>query len=384
MIPVQEPGRLAAERREKEERVQRYLADHGLDAVVLSRVENFAWLTAGGYNRIVATEEAGAATLVYTRDGGKYVVTNVSEARRIREEELSGSRWGEEPAGPEGPYGAGSAASGWSVAACRWDEDQGEVLRRVLGRRRAAADTPGWGLEPAAHFQRLRYQLTETERERLRWLCREAGRSVADACRRHQPGESEYQAAARVHEALVPHGIHPAVVLVAGDERIFRYRHPVAVDRPVARYLMVVVVAEKWGLHAAATRFVSFGALSDELQRKYEAVASVDNAFIGATRPGAPVADVFRTAVEAYRAAGYGEEWQLHHQGGAIGYAPREYLGTAGSAEVVLENQAFAWNPSITGAKVEDTILVTASGSENLTAQPDWPLVAGRPLPLIR
>lgn len=384
MILDQDHGRLTAERQEKESRVLRYLEGHGLDAIVLGRVENFAWLTAGGYNRIVATEAAGAASLVYSRDGGKYVVTNVSEARRIREEELSGRRWPEGTAGEEGPFGGGRTAGGWQVVSCRWDESQAAVLKRVLGARRAVADTPDWGLPLADGFNRLRYHLTETEVERLRWLSREAGRSVADACRLHQPGESEYQAAARVHEALVPQGIHPAVVLVAGDERITRYRHPVAVDRPVHRYLMVVVVAEKWGLHAAATRFVSFGALSAELQRKYEAVATVDNAFIGATRPGAAVADVFRKAVEAYRQAGFANEWQLHHQGGAIGYAPREYLGTADSLEVVLENQAFAWNPSITGAKVEDTVLVTAGGYENLTAQEDWPLLDGRPLPLIR
>jgi hypothetical protein len=45
----------------------------------------------------------------------------------------------------------------------------------------------------------------------------------------------------------------------------------------------------------------------------------------------------------------------------------------------VLENQAFAWNPSIVGAKQEDTILCTASGIEVLTAPSSaWPQLVGR------
>lgn len=365
MSIVQSPALLEAERREKESRVQAYLAERGLGALVLTRVENFSWLTAGANNRIVTTEEAGAASLVYTADGGKYVITNVSEARRMAEEEFAGL--------------------GWDVRSTRWDQSQAYLIHEALNGRRAVADTAGLpGIELAGGFQRLRYQLTEAEVERLRWLCHLAGTAVADACREHQPGETEYVAAARVHEALAPHGVTPTVVLVASDDRILRYRHPVPTTKPVERYLMVVVVAEKWGLHAAATRFVHFGALPDELQRKYEAVTAVDRALIGATRPGADVRAIFQTGLKAYADAGFGDEWMLHHQGGAIGYAPREYLATADTAEVVLPNQAFAWNPSITGAKTEDTILATPAGPEVLTTVEDWPLVGGRPGPLVR
>ena len=66
----------------------------------------------------------------------------------------------------------------------------------------------------------------------------------------------------------------------------------------------------------------------------------------------------------------------LHHQGGAAGYEPREYLGTPSAQDVVAAGQVFAWNPSITGVKSEDSILVGTGGNEVLTEIPSWPTLS--------
>ena len=141
---------------------------------------------------------------------------------------------------------------------------------------------------------------------------------------------------------------------------------------------MVVTCASYRGLITSCTRFVHFGPLPEDLRRKQQAVADVDTAVILATRPERTLGEIFGELQKAYAAAGFAEEWKLHHQGGPTGYANRELVATPGDATGVLENQAFAWNPSITGAKSEDTILVTPEGLEILSGHSEgWPTITG-------
>ena len=65
----------------------------------------------------------------------------------------------------------------------------------------------------------------------------------------------------------------------------------------------------------------------------------------------------------------------FHHQGGPSGYGEREWLATPTGAEVIVNDQAFAWNPSIRGGKVEDTVILHDGKIEALTDTPDLPLV---------
>ena len=139
---------------------------------------------------------------------------------------------------------------------------------------------------------------------------------------------------------------------------------------------MVVASAARYGLYASVTRLIHFGEINEELRSKSRACAEIDAVMISATTVGTAVEQVIATALEAYASHGYAEEWKLLHQGGAAGYRSREYFAYAGCRHVVQDGQAFAWNPSITGVKSEDTILVAASGPEVITATGDWPQIA--------
>jgi Xaa-Pro dipeptidase len=176
-----------------------------------------------------------------------------------------------------------------------------------------------------------------------------------------------------VAEALLGFGIQPTVLLVATDERMAQFRHPLPTERRLKRAAMLVVGARRWGLVASLTRLVHFGEPDSELRRRHAAVTAVDAAFIHATRPGATAGEIFRTAMAAYAAHGFPEEWKSLHQGGATGYAGRDYRATPETPHIIRDRQAFAWNPSIAGTKSEDTMLATEHGPEILTVTPDLP-----------
>ena len=55
-------------------------------------------------------------------------------------------------------------------------------------------------------------------------------------------------------------------------------------------------------------------------------------------------------------AQGFPGEEQLPPSGRATGYGEREWVATPAGTEIVVNNQAFAWNPSIRGGKAEDTV----------------------------
>jgi antitoxin VapB len=225
------------------------------------------------------------------------------------------------------------------------------------------------------HLGALRASLTVAEIERYRWLGRKTAEVTATVLRELEPGVTEYEMEALVAEGLFLEGILPSVLLMAVDDRILNYKHAVARGRSLDRYGMLNLCSRKWGLAISITRFVHFGRLSSELAARFTSAARVNAALLAATRPGNTSAELFRTARGAYAAEGFPGEEEFHHQGGATGYGEREWVATPSGKETVVNNQAFAWNPSIRGGKVEDTVLLRDGQIETLTETPDLPVV---------
>ena len=341
--------------------VRSVLAARQCDAVLIKRICNFAWLTDGAANYVGIAADAGAAMLLITADA-QYVLTNNIEAPRLAAEEALAD------------LGFVLRPAPWYTSSPVLAELTAGLRPRPAGQGGLATDAPHPGaVDLSDEFNRLRLRLTPGEGERFRSLGRACGRAMSAAIHSVRPGMTEYEIAGLLSEHTYAQGATPIVNLVATDERIFKFRHPLPTGKRLEKYAMLVLCSRRGGLVASITRLVNFGPLSDELRRKQMACARVDATFIGQTRPGARVADIFQAAQAAYAATGFADEWQLHHQGGATGYQAREYLATADSVEVVHAGQAFAWNPSISGVKCEDTILVGATATEVLTETPGWP-----------
>jgi Xaa-Pro aminopeptidase len=346
---------------EKQRRVTRFLEQHGLDGVLLGTIANFAWITGGRTNRVGSATEVGPAHILVTRQG-RYLITDEVEAPRLLAEELEGQ-------------GVEALTYPWHAA------DPLAAARRVVGGR-VAADTAVPGSEPLpTEFGELRWSLTSEEVERYRWVGEHAGVAMTHALFHLRPGLSEQQIAGMLAEALIGFGLQPTVLLVAADDRIARFRHPLPTERRLKQAAMLVVGARRWGLITSFTRMLYFGEPEAELRRRHAAVTAIDAAYLRATRPGAVAGEVFRAGMAAYAAHGFPNEWTCLHQGGATGYMGRDYRATPDTPHRVRDRQAFAWNPSLTGTKSEDTVLITAAGPEVLTQTPDLPQVEVDGLP---
>ncbi len=339
----------------KQELIQAFLDEQRVDALLLHRVSSFAWATCGAASYVNTATSMGEAMLLITRSG-RHLLTNNIEATRLEQEERL-------------------AKQGWAFHVRPWHETRDLVAGLVQGLKLGAdAAYPG-AIDLGGQLARLRANLSPEESERFRELSCLCAAAMADAARAVRPGQTEYQIAALLAHEAERRGVQAIVNLIATDERIFRFRHPLPTEKELERYAMLVLCGRRWGLICSLTRLVHFGRLPDELRRKAEAVARVDAAFIAATRPGQTLGEVFDQGLAAYRATGFTDEWELHHQGGPAGYEPREYVATPGSTDVVVKGQAYAWNPSITGVKSEDTVLVGDEDPQVMTAIKGWPML---------
>ncbi|HVE41597.1 MAG TPA: M24 family metallopeptidase [Planctomycetota bacterium] len=328
---------------EKELRLAEFCKRGGYDGVRLRRRVNIAWLTDGADVHVDASSSTGVGSVIWT-PRKKTVLCNNIEERRLHDEEFG---------------------KDWSFEVSKW----WEASRAAKGK--FATDFPD---DP---FGDLRSPLTEQELTRLRAL----GRTTVDALEQVmltiRRGETEHEVAADMIGRLRKQGIMVPVALIASDERIAKYRHPIPTAKTIEKTVMVVACPRQYGLTIAVTRLLHFGkSLPPALRRKHEAVCRIDAAFHAATAPGQRWCDIFKVGQQVYRETGFADEWKLHHQGGPMGYEGRDYLATPSETRRVVENQAIGWNPSITGTKSEDTIL---SSGEVLTAMKNWPSCGSRP-----
>lgn len=326
------------------------LRDRGYAAAALQSRRNFAWLTSGGDNHVLQASENGFATLLVTATDA-VVLAALNEAPRVRDEELRGL-----------PL---------EVIALPWEQPEAvadEIRARTHGRVAVDGD-----LE--ADLWSMRATLAPAEQERYRWLGSRTARAVTAVLAATRTGDVEMVVGERLALALAADGILAPVILVASDERILRYRHPIPTLKAIDASVMLIAAAEKGGLMVAITRFAWLGARPDaETMRRFQAVNRIHVAFRAATRPGRKLSEVFAGGVAAYETEGFGDEWRLHHQGGPIGYQGREAIATPTNQGQVRDGMAFAWNPSITGTKAEDTFIVRPDGRhEIVTRDPYWP-----------
>lgn len=334
-----------------------WLGKRKFGGVLLTARGLFSWAAAGAENHVTLTED-GAASLLITPKSVTVFADNIEMARLQKEEffDLSGLEFFTFP---------------WAVP-----DQAATELRRRVGRGVCVADDARWGTTKLpAEFTELTYALTDNEVVRYRKLGRDCSAAMEDALAAVRPGMLESQVAGLVAARMYDHKVTPHLVLVAADERIKSWRHPLPKNKRLRRNLMAVLCGRRAGLIISLTRMMRFGGeLPADLRRRHDAAVAVDVAFNAGTRLGRPTGEIFREAMREYAAHGFPDEWKLHHQGGPTGYQGRSWKAHPDDERPVQARQAFAWNPSVTGTKSEDTVWVGPNGVEFLsTPSTMWP-----------
>jgi len=344
----------------------------GAAGLVLTTPASVAWATGGGnppVDRTAATDVVWVAVSAEASpSGGVHVVTTDVEAPRLR---------------AEGPF----AELGWPVVAVPWWEPDALIREavRVLGQPESSIASDGhasFGIDVSHDLVASRMSLTAPDVDAIRVLAHDAAAAVETALRQWEPGESDRAIAGRIAQNAEAVGACAPVLLVGGDDRLRRFRHPVATGDPVDDLVMAVLVANRGGLHVALTRYAARPAAATALSAALDAVRRIHARVLKHCAPGVTAGSVLDELDAAYAAAGYAQAWRQHYQGGPIAYAQREFEITPGQQssewwDHQLESDtALAWNPSIPGgAKDEDTYLLDTHGPELLTQTDDWPMV---------
>ena len=340
---------------EKHANLVEWLRREKLSGVLIRRNENVAWVTGGAVElRVLTPSETGVASLLVTAEGKRYYFTSENEAPRLQDEEFG--------------------ELDFEPVLFPWYADETAAAAAKLAGGPLGSDTPVPGTI-AVNLYPLRAALSESEVARYRWLGAGTAAATVESLKQVEPGMSEYDLEATTAANLLKRGILPSVYLYAADERIYKYKHAVARGAKVRSYAMLNLCTRKWGLAISITRFVHFGALPAELGARFKSAAQVNAALLDATKVGATSAELFRVAQTAYTAEGFPGEERFHHQGGPTGYGEREWVATPNGKETVVNNQAFAWNPSIRGGKAEDTVILRDGKIEWLTATPELPVI---------
>lgn len=329
----------------KVDALRQVMQDQNLKGFYVSKQEHFAWITAGGDNIVTRFVEDGICAIFITLDARYFICNNIETQRMIDEEYLD--------------------QLGFEERSMWWFENRTmEFINDLIGSDGAfAADISlDRAIDGNAVLKKLEMVLTENEIGRYVHLGDVFSNTIESFMQTISPGDTEMEIAGRLGAKMWENGIDPVLFLIAADERIYKYRHPIPTENKLEKLLMISCNARYKGLVTKITRMLHVGPIPAEFQEQYQQTINIENAMAAATKPGVDDLVPFNIAKEMYAEYGYPEMWKVHHQGGPQSYTNGFYLITSTTHNVIQLHQCYGYNPSITGTKTEDGFVVTEDG----------------------
>ena len=243
-----------------------------------------------------------------------------------------------------------------------------EIVAQLVDRFPAAEFRPA-----AALLRKIRAVKTAEEQQLVIDALRlnESGLRAALECLR--VGVTEREVKAQFDVAVTKGGGQPGFCLVKfGRAMALGQIPPGDAQLSAGDFMFFDIGVDKRSYKSDIGRLVSFGEPSPQLQSLFAASKAGQQAAIDMMRPGVVAADVFGAAVEAVREAGV-PTYERQHVGHAIGleYYDMPVLtpttDTALEAGMTFEVETPYYRLGVGGAFIEDTVLVTDTGTRILT-----------------
>ncbi|WP_245561528.1 M24 family metallopeptidase [Actinomycetospora chiangmaiensis] len=226
--------------------------------------------------------------------------------------------------------------------------------------------------------ERLRAVKDDAEIDALRLACAAGDAALAGAIADGvlAPGRTERDVAHELEERMVAAGATgPSfeTIVAAGANSAIPHHRPS--DAPLAAGDLVTMDfgALVDGYHSDMTRTVLLGPVADWQREIYGLVDAAAAAGRSALRPGVATSAIDAAAREVVTAAGYGERF-VHPVGHGVGLVIHEAPAMSSTATATLEAgmtvtvEPGVYLPGRGGVRIEDTLVVTDSGAEPLTA----------------
>ncbi len=257
-----------------------------------------------------------------------------------------------------------------------YEQPYAKAIERV---RLAQPELAAADLSP--FLDELRWVKTPYEIERLRKSGRIGAEAVAEAMRATRPGMYEYEIAAAAQYVSTRLGARDAFrpIVPSGPLTVFLHYQENRRQMKAGEVVYLDYGSEWEYYNSDITRtWPVSGKFSAEQEKMYRCVLEARNAIIAAMKPGATINSLQDVAEPIYAKHGYKDDFLAlgRYIGHFVGISVHDVGGISGAAaqKAFVPGVVFNVEPVLQfpekqiHVRLEDTILITENGAENLTA----------------
>lgn len=223
----------------------------------------------------------------------------------------------------------------------------------------------------------LRMRKAPDEISALRRVAATADAAIDAALNASRPGATERQVAAAAVEGFNRAGASEVIATIVGSGPNSAYPHHQTSDRPLrsGEPVLFDLGSKLEGYCSDITRMAFLGKPSARFVEIHKIVNDAVQAALGVIRPGTPIKDVDLAARRVIERADHGDHF-THRTGHGIGLSVHEPPSITHTDETPLEaGMTFSVEPGIYlpgefGVRLEEIVVVTASGVEVLSKLP--------------